>query len=71
VDAWLEAGRRSLDLPSRTAAYHAVQRRLAEDLPIVPLWHEDNLAVIRRNLRGFRILPNARFAPLLEVTKAH
>lgn len=69
VDRWLEQGRGAQDRANRRGFYLKVQARLARDLPIVPLWHEENLAVMRRGLGGFRMLPNARFAPLLRVTK--
>jgi len=69
VDRWLEAGRRARGRAARRGPYAKVQARLARDLPIIPLWHEENLVVMRRNVHGYRMLPNARFDPLLRVTK--
>lgn len=69
VDRWLEQGRRAQGRAARRRAYVAVQRRLARDLPVIPLWHEDNVVVARRLVRGYHPLPNARFDPLLRVTK--
>lgn len=69
VDRWLEQGRRAQGRAARRRFYVAVQRRLARDLPVIPLWHEDNVVVARRLVRGYRPLPNARFDPLLRVTK--
>jgi len=69
VDRLLERGRAELDRSRRRRIYRHVQARLAQDLPILPLWHEDNLVVMRSDVRGYHILPNARFDPLLGVVK--
>jgi peptide/nickel transport system substrate-binding protein len=54
LDAAFERGRRSLDREERRASYAEVQRRLAEQLPVIPLWHEAVVAV--RALRAPRIV---------------
>lgn len=69
VDRLLEQGRAELGRGRRRHLYQQVQSRLARDLPILPLWHEDNLVVMRRDVRGYKMLPNARFDPLLGVVK--
>ncbi len=66
VDKYLDEGRRALDRTDRKRAYGEVQRRLAEDLPYVPLWHEDNLVLRKKGVRGYKILPNARFRHLAD-----
>jgi peptide/nickel transport system substrate-binding protein len=69
VDGLLERGRAELDRGRRRQIYRRVQARLARDLPILPLWHEDNLVVMRRHVRGYQMLPNARFDPMLGIVK--
>jgi peptide/nickel transport system substrate-binding protein len=69
LDALLEKGRRELDRERRKAIYADVQRLLARDLPIVPLWHEDNIVVRRREVRGFQILPTAQLSSLARTYK--
>lgn len=69
IDAWTEAGRAEMDTAVRRQLYAQVQRRLAETLPIVPLWHEDNVVVMNRRVAGYALSPNARFAALPLVTK--
>jgi peptide/nickel transport system substrate-binding protein len=64
VDAALERGRRASARGERVAAYHTVQRRLAEDLPVIPLWHEDVVAVVGERVRAFEVPRNARLDPL-------
>lgn len=69
VDALLDAGRREGDEDRRAEIYREVQRILAEDLPYVSLWHEENLVVRRRDVIGFEPTPNARFPALLQTRR--
>jgi peptide/nickel transport system substrate-binding protein len=64
LDAALEDGRRTPYLPRRKQAYRRVQRILAEQVPVVPLWHEDNVAVVSRKASAFRVPVDGRFTPL-------
>jgi peptide/nickel transport system substrate-binding protein len=61
LDAALEHGRASVEPPERAAAYGRVQRLLAELLPIVPLWHEDVVAVKGPRARKLTVTRLARF----------
>jgi peptide/nickel transport system substrate-binding protein len=69
LDAWLTAGRASEDRDERRRLYALAQERLAEQLPALPLWHEDNIAVMRREVNGYEVFPNARFSSLVGVSK--
>ena len=51
VDAALERGRAATDRATRVEAYRVVQERLAAELPVVPLWQQSKVAVLRRGLR--------------------
>ena len=64
VDAALERGRRSLTREGRVDAYHAVQFRLAEELPVVPLWHEAVVAVRSQAAPQLRVPRDGRFTTL-------
>ncbi|MCA9612143.1 MAG: ABC transporter substrate-binding protein [Myxococcales bacterium] len=63
LDAALEAGRVARDTSERLAAYETAQRRLYETLPVLPLWQEENLAVVRRGL-AFEVPRDGRFGRL-------
>jgi len=52
LDCWLDLGRRSPDLKRRKKFYSLVQARLASDLPVFFLWHEDNVAVVNSQLEN-------------------
>lgn len=69
VDALTIAGRQEMDRERRKTIYAEVQKILAAELPIVPLWHEDNLALMNVDVGGYRVFPNARFAGLAFVSK--
>jgi len=53
LDAAFERGRRNLDRGQRRAAYADVQRILAQQLPVIPLWHEAVVSV--RAVRAARV----------------
>jgi peptide/nickel transport system substrate-binding protein len=69
VDELTVLGRSTMEREQRVAIYREVQRILAVDLPVIPLWHEDNVAVFNKRVRGFEILPNARLSSLARVVK--
>jgi peptide/nickel transport system substrate-binding protein len=64
LDAALERGRRSAERGARIEAYRQVQQRLAETLPAVPLWHEDQVAVVGQRAAEFRVPRDGRYATL-------
>ncbi len=69
LDRLTEAGRRELDPVKRKAIYVEAQRQVAADVPVVPLWHEDNLVLSNVDLQGYRITPNARLIGLVNAWK--
>ncbi len=70
IDALTELGRRQLDRTDRRRTYAEVQKILATELPIIPLWHEDNVVVSNRTVTGFAIFPDAHYAGLVTTAKA-
>jgi peptide/nickel transport system substrate-binding protein len=69
VDRLTEAGRRELDPGRRKAIYAEVQRQVAEDVPVIALWHEDNIVLSNVDVQGYRITPNARLVGLASAWK--
>jgi peptide/nickel transport system substrate-binding protein len=69
VDRLLIAGRQEPDQAKRKEIYAQLQSIVARDLPIVPLWHEDNVAVLNKSIEGFYVLPNAYLAAFAAVNK--
>lgn len=69
VDRLTYAGRHELDLAKRKQIYSQVQKIVADEVPIIPLWHEDNLVLSNADVKGYRMTPNARLVGLREVYK--
>lgn len=53
LDALLDEGATVSDRAARRAIYAAVEARLRDRLYILPLWHEDQVAVVSPRARGF------------------
>jgi peptide/nickel transport system substrate-binding protein len=64
LDRLIEAGRAETDLARRAAIYRDVQHLLARTLPVVPLWHEDVVAVVSSRLHAYRAPRDGRFGNL-------
>lgn len=69
LDRLVEEGRRTLDPVARKALYDPAQKIVLEDLPIIPLWYEDNWVVTRKNVEGYVLRPDAGFQGLAHVQK--
>ncbi len=69
IDRLIEQGRLVADPNKRREIYDRVQELWAEDIPVVPLWHENNVAIMNTDVQGFYLLPSARFAGLASVLK--
>jgi peptide/nickel transport system substrate-binding protein len=69
IDALTVLGRETMARDARVDIYREVQQILAHDLPIIPLWHEDNIAVMNKSVRGYGVFPNARLADFARLHK--
>jgi peptide/nickel transport system substrate-binding protein len=63
------AGRGEINVELRQKLYSSAQKILAEDLPVIPLWHEDVIAVMNVDVDGYVVLPSARFGGLTKIEK--
>ncbi|HEY6395279.1 MAG TPA: ABC transporter substrate-binding protein, partial [Candidatus Binataceae bacterium] len=70
MDGLVEAGTATLDAPERRRIYAKVQGLAADDLPYVSLWWHDTVAVVSRDLNGFKPYPNGSLRSLAAVTFA-
>ncbi|HMU38110.1 MAG TPA: ABC transporter substrate-binding protein [Pseudomonadota bacterium] len=71
LDKLLEDGSRELDREKRKAIYKEIQEILAQELPMLPLWHPDNVLLARKGVVGFKIWPTAQLSGLSLVRKTH
>jgi len=67
LDCLLDLAYTTMDRDEGIKMYEEAQRMIAEALPILPLWHEDNVAVLSRGISGYRLLPINRFTGVAEV----
>lgn len=66
-DRLIEAAERAATLEEQARHYRALQARVHELLPYVPLWYEDVVHAARRNVGGFRLAPDGSYDGLAEV----
>jgi peptide/nickel transport system substrate-binding protein len=64
LDALLDDGESEQDEPARADAYAKVEALLRDQLFIIPLWHEDQVAVVSGRARAFRPSPEGRWLSL-------
>jgi peptide/nickel transport system substrate-binding protein len=67
LDLAVDQARRSADRATRRAHYAAAQRVLAQELPVIPLWHPDVVFVGAPRTTGLRARGDSRFEPLMDV----
>ena len=65
IDAWIEAGRRTIDPVQRKQLYDQIQHRLAEQLPYVTLWVQNDVAVASARLKHFTLFPGGDYTGLV------
>lgn len=53
LDQWLDRGDREVDPAARRAIYAQVEAREREQMHVIPLWHEDQVAVTSERARSF------------------
>jgi peptide/nickel transport system substrate-binding protein len=69
VDRLLDQAAAATEESERRQYYAAVQAIVAEEQPYISLWCKTNVAVARRSLAGFHILPTADFTFLKDVAR--
>jgi peptide/nickel transport system substrate-binding protein len=53
------------DREERRRLYVTIAERMANDLPAVPLWHEDQVAVVSERARGFELSAEGRWLDVI------
>ena len=57
LDALLEKGRRTFDVKDRQVIYNEVQQIIAQDAPLIPVFHTTQVSVSRASLEGYVVHP--------------
>jgi peptide/nickel transport system substrate-binding protein len=64
LDGALERGRLTTDRPTRVVAYRTAHRVLHDELPVIPLWHEDVVVIAAARAENLGVSRLGRFDPL-------
>jgi len=67
VDTWIQVARGTTDRAARKDLYGRIQKKLAEDLPYISLWHGHNIVLMRKTLKGFGPYPTGVFRSMWKV----
>ena len=69
MDKLVSEGRVTLDQQKRKKIYAKVQALALRDLPFIPLWYEDNIAVYNTKLKNVTLRPDASYRVLVNIEK--
>ncbi len=60
----LDQGSARSERSARQAAYRELAALMMKDLPVIPLWHEDQVAVVSNRARAFQLSAEGRWGAL-------
>jgi peptide/nickel transport system substrate-binding protein len=66
----LDLASQQLDRASRKQTYADLATVMLADMPVIPLWHEDQIALVRGRGRGFRPSAESRWSSLAQLGEA-
>ncbi len=69
LDPLLDKAAFENDIQKRKQIYSKVQKLVHQDLAIIPLWYDLQVAVIRSEVKGYKPSPTSDFWPFTEVSK--
>lgn len=64
VDKLIETAEQEPSLEKQAEYYRELQQILYDTLPAIPLWYEDNVAVFRKEIRGYTLRTDGNFDSL-------
>ncbi|NQY99753.1 MAG: ABC transporter substrate-binding protein [Bdellovibrionales bacterium] len=68
LDKLLDEGLSIADPDKRLEHYFKVQKIVFEDLAVLPLWYDQQVAVIHKSLKGYKPVANSDYFPVLKAT---
>ena len=69
LDQLLDQGVTTMDKEKRRTIYNQVQKIVQDDLVFIPLWHEEQIAVVRKNILHYDLSDVGSFYYLMRITK--
>ena len=71
VDSIIEAAEIEPDVSKQAEYYRELQEVLFDALPYVPLWYEDNVLAMRKEINGYTLSTDGNFDSLIHTTKSN
>ena len=71
VDRLIEQAQQAQTRAAQAADYRALQRRLLQLLPYVPLWYEDQYAASSERIRGYALAADGAYDALVDTVIVH
>ncbi len=68
IDNLIDQAEIQSDPADQVRLYQALQAQLATDLPYVPLWYEDQIAAMGRNVMGYQVSGDGNYRALAATT---
>ena len=69
LDQLLEKGLTLKNQKMRKKVYDQIQKYIAEDFAIIPLWHNMEVSIVKNNIKNYFVPMNGSFISLEEATK--
>ena len=69
MDQLIEQAEAEETLSVRTDIYRAIQQRLHQQLPYIPLWYEDNVLVKRKQISGYTLAADGNYDGLINIQR--
>ena len=69
LDTLLDKGILMINKKERRTLYHQVQKIIQEDIAFIPLWHEEQIGVAKKNISNYYLSDNGDFYYLMQITK--
>ena len=69
LDKLLEQGFKERDQVKRKQIYDEVQKLIAEEFIVIPLWHDEELSIVQTNIKNYQMRANGDFLSLPLVKK--
>ena len=69
LDSLLSAGQKEFDGQIRKKIYQQVQETVSKDLPIIPLWHNQQTALVKNDIKGYFLPAVGSYDFLLSISR--
>lgn len=69
LDSLLSSGQKEWNRQIRKKIYQKVQEEVSKDLPIIPLWHNQQTALVKKDIEGYFLSAGGSYDFLLSISR--